>query len=222
MGYRFFMRCLVAGATGLVGSALQKQLLADVRVEKVVTIVRKPSGGAQSKLNEVKVDFDNLFETNVGEFDAAFCCLGTTIKKAGSQEAFRKVDHDFVLQFADLAKRSGARKFLIVTALGANAKSLIFYNRVKGEVEDDLRRIGFESLVIFRPSLLLGERSEPRTFERLAIQLYPVYRRILVGPLAKQTPIHAEDVARAMLEAAFEPTPKHRVVMNHEMLGMEP
>jgi uncharacterized protein YbjT (DUF2867 family) len=221
MRYRFSMNCLIAGATGLVGSSLLAQLLADSRTEKVVSVVRKARSAPHPKLEEAAVDFENLFDLNVGQFDAAFCCLGTTIKKAGSQNAFRKVDHDFVLQFADLAKRSGAEKFLIVSALGANANSLIFYNRVKGEVEQDLRQLGFNSLVIFRPSLLLGHRKEARPFEQLAVKYYPFYRRFLVGPLMKQTPIHADDVARAMIEKAFETTEKNQIVMNHEMLGME-
>ena len=216
------MKCIVAGASGLVGSALVDKLTADPRIEQVVTVARRPLGLTHDKVVEVRLDFENLFDAQVGQFDTAFCCLGTTIKKAGSQAAFKKVDHDYVLQFADLAKRSGVSKFLIVTALGSNSNSPIFYNRVKGEVETDLKRIGFESLVIFRPSLLLGERAEPRTMERIAVKLYPIYRKILIGRLARQTPIHAEDVAAAMVEKAFEKTERNRIVMNHEMLGMEP
>lgn len=222
MRYRFSMNCLVAGATGLVGSSLVTKLLSDDRVERVVSIVRKAQSLPHTKLTEVAADFEKLLDLNVGRFDAAFCCLGTTIKKAGSQDAFKKVDHDFVLQFADLAKRSGAKKFLIVTALGANSNSLIFYNRVKGEVEQDLKHMGFDSLIVFRPSLLLGHRKEPRTIEQLAVRYYPFYRKLLIGPLAKQTPIHADDVAASMIEKAFEKTQKTQTVMNHEMLGMQP
>lgn len=215
------VRCVLAGATGLVGGELLNLLIADERVDQIVTLGRRGCGRRDAKLTDLKVDFDTLFDKSFGEFDAAYCCLGTTIKNAGSQAAFKQVDHDYVLQFADLAKRSGVRKFLVVSALGADASSYFFYNRVKGEVENDLRRLRFDSLVIFRPSLLLGERKEKRLAEQLAVKLYPLYRPLLVGKLARQTPIHAEDVARSMLEKTFEDTGKTELVLNHQMLGLQ-
>jgi uncharacterized protein YbjT (DUF2867 family) len=134
--------------------------------------------------------------------DEAFCCLGTTIKKAGSQEAFRAVDHDAVLAFAKAAKQAGTRSFLVVTALGADTRSRVFYNRVKGEVQEALKGVGFESLVILQPSLLLGERAESRPGERAAIVASRVLAPLL-RPLASR-PIEAHTVARAMLALARE------------------
>jgi len=132
-----------------------------------------------------------------------YCCLGTTIKKAGSQDAFRRVDHDYVVALAQAAKQAGARRFLLVSALGANPRSHIFYNRVKGEVERDVSAVAFAAVHIFRPSLLLGERAESRPLERLGTLAFGVLAPLLVGPLRPYRPIAAEAVAQAMVRAAL-------------------
>ncbi|HSX70792.1 MAG TPA: oxidoreductase, partial [Pseudomonas sp.] len=145
-----------------------------------------------------------------GRIDAAFCCLGTTIKQAGSQEAFRAVDHDLVLAFARRARELGARHFLVVSAMGANAQSSVFYNRVKGEVEEALKAMDWPQLTIARPSLLLGPRREFRLGERLAAPLL----RWIPG---RYRGIEAAVLARAMWRLALEESDGVRVVESDQL-----
>ena len=135
---------LIAGATGLTGKHLLEFLLADARYASIHALVRKAALQPHPKLSEHVIDFESL--PKLPKADDAFCCLGITIKKAGSQASFRKIDFDYVLNFAAAAKAAGAKRFLVVSALGANAKSAVFYNRVKGETEDALKMMNFESL----------------------------------------------------------------------------
>jgi uncharacterized protein YbjT (DUF2867 family) len=195
---------LIAGATGLVGSALVAELLADANYGRVVALVRRPLTITHPKLVQVTVDFDRLDQyQDALQGDDLFCCLGTTIKKAGSQAAFRRVDYDYPLQLGRLARQQGVRQFLVVSALGASPRSRVFYNRVKGELEEALADLGLPALHIFRPSLLLGERSEQRPGERIAIALSRPLTPLLVGPLRKYRPIAAAAVARAMRRVAL-------------------
>ena len=147
------------------------------------------------------VDFDTL--PALPNADDAYCCLGTTIRKAGSQAAFRKVDFEFVLSFARAAKRAGVKRFLVMSSLGASARSTVFYSRVKGEMENALAEIGFGALHIFQPSLILGERKEQRTAERIGIAAFTAASRLMLGPMRKYRPIESTTIARAMIEAAF-------------------
>jgi uncharacterized protein YbjT (DUF2867 family) len=147
-------------------------------------------------------DFDSLGSGPFPAADVVFCALGTTIGKAGSEEAFRKVDLEAVLALARAASGAGARQFLVVSSLGADPKSKAFYSRVKGEMERRLRGIAFEGTQVFRPSLLLGARVEFRLGERLAASVAAPVGFLLAGPLAKYRPIEAETVAAAMLRVA--------------------
>jgi uncharacterized protein YbjT (DUF2867 family) len=210
------MNVWLTGGSGLVGTELLKLLLNEPKVKKVVSFGRKKLPFDHAKLEQAELDW----KTEHGP-DVAFCCLGTTIKKAGSQDDFRKVDHDLVLDFAQVAKERGASKFVVVSAMGAKASSAIFYNRVKGEMEQDLMKVGFDSLVIHRPSLLLGDRAEKRFGESLAIKLYPIYRPLLKGPLAKQQPIAASAVARSMLKKGLSATSHVLVMRNEDMLAFQ-
>ncbi|MBA4211104.1 MAG: oxidoreductase [Parvibaculum sp.] len=196
---------LVAGASGLIGGHLVPLLLADPAYEKVIAVSRRPLDGiASPKLQTVVADFDALDATLAGvAAEDAFCALGTTIKAAGSQAAFRKVDHDYIVSFARAAKAAGARRFMLVSAMGADAKSAIFYSRVKGETERDLRSIGFEALHIFRPGLLIGERREKRTGEEIGAALTPFLNPLMIGPLRAYRSIRGETVARAMKGTAL-------------------
>ena len=135
--------------------------------------------------------------------DNAYCCLGTTIRQAGSRENFRAVDHAAVLAFAWAARRHSGQRFFVVSAMGADAQSRVFYSRVKGETEEALIVLGFQTLGIFRPSLLLGERSQSRLGERLGGALLWLADPLMVGPLRKYRSIRAEVVARAMLRCSF-------------------
>lgn len=213
------MKCLIAGASGLVGNQLLQLLLEDPRIEAICSISRRSLPVQHPKLKQIVTDFDQLEKLKgVPKSEVAFCCLGTTIKKVGSQQAFRHVDHDYVVSFAQLAMRSGVKHFLTISALGANSHSKIFYNQVKGQTEEDLEQVGFESFTAFRPSLLLGHRVEKRVFEKLAVSLFPVYRPLFIGPLAKSRPIEARTVAKAMLDKAFQSTRGKTVILNHEMI----
>lgn len=191
---------LIAGATGLTGGHLLRQLLGGADYGKVYALVRKTSLAAHPKLEEMAVDFAHM--PRLPRVDDAFCCLGTTIKKAGSKAAFRMVDFDYVMNFATAAKRSGARRFLVVSAIGADAGSSIFYSRVKGETENALQKIGFDALHIFRPSFLVGERQESRAGERIGIAAFSLAAPLMLGPMKKYRPVTAKSVADAMLKAA--------------------
>jgi len=205
---------LVAGATGLVGSRLVNLLCADPAWGKVVVLARRKDGPAHPKLQELIADFDQLAEVVLPPVDAAFCCLGTTIKRAGSEAAFRRVDHDYVLAFARRALAAGARQFLLVSALGADARSAVFYNRVKGEAEAAVAALGYASASFFRPSLLAGPRREFRLGERLTLALIRPVRALLPASIR---PIDDVTVARAMLAAAHAAQPGVRIIPSGEM-----
>ena len=194
---------LIAGATGLTGSELVKILLEDPDYDRICVLVRRPLDIEHPKLEQVRVDFNKLDDyTKYFEVDEVFCCLGTTIKKAGSQKAFRRVDYEFPTTLGALAKSAGVQKFLVISAMGADARSNIFYNRVKGQMEDRLKGLDLPALHIFRPSLLLGDRQEFRLGEKAASLLAPVFSPLLRGSMKKYKPIQAEQVARAMCAAA--------------------
>ncbi len=193
---------LVAGGTGLVGNLLVEELL-DAGWQ-VIAVSRRPIGRTHERLSEQIVDFASLGPTTpLPRADAAFSCLGTTIKKAGSQAAFRAIDLDAVVNFAQAARAGGTERFLTVSSHGADARARTFYLRVKGEAEDALRGLGFSSLAVARPSLLLGERAESRPAERVASLLSKVVNPVV--PLAVR-PIDAATVARALRLAAERPT----------------
>jgi uncharacterized protein YbjT (DUF2867 family) len=209
---------LLLGATGLVGGHVLDQLLADPAYRRVTVLGRRPVARMDSKLDQRSADFDRLGDHAISfAVDDVFCCLGTTIAIAGSQEAFRRVDHDYVVDAARLAAEHGARRFLLVTAAGANARSRIFYNRVKGQAEDAVRALPLESVVILRPSLLLGERTGERSGEKLAQRLMPVVGWMMVGPLRRYRAVEAATVARAMVRLAREAPRGVRVVESEEI-----
>ena len=195
----------IAGATGLVGSRLLVHLLADPSFARVVSLGRRTLELSSPKLSQRQIDFAALDVAGLPAPEVVFCALGTTIAQAGSQAAFRAVDHDAVLNLAKAALAAGASSFVVVSSLGADAKSRVFYNRVKGETEADLRELGFASLGIAQPSLLLGERAQARPGERVAI----VASRVLGGllrPFAWR-PIEADVVARALIAISRESQP---------------
>lgn len=200
---------VVAGSTGLVGSELVRRLLAASGYRLVIALTRRPLALGDPRLLAADANFEQLDQTlALATAEAApidvYCCLGTTIRVAGSEAAFRRVDHDFVLALGRWAALVGARRMIVISALGANAASRAFYNRVKGETERDLAALGLRSLVILRPSLLTGQRRKFRFGERAALALTAPIRRII--PAAVR-PIAAADVAQAMLDAASADRP---------------
>lgn len=160
---------LVAGATGLVGHSLVQLLLDDADTMSVVALTRRPLAIPHPKLVEAEVDFAHLSDCVLPEVDDYYCCLGTTIRQAGSRDAFREVDLEYAVTIARMALAAGATRCYVVSALGANPSSRVFYNRVKGEVEVELGRLPFRTVVAFRPSLLMGERTHGRAGERAAL-----------------------------------------------------
>ncbi len=194
------------GASGMVGGHLLGLLSADAAYSGGTIIGRRALGLEAPNVREVVVDFDRpeSYREHLA-VDDVFCCLGTTIKKAGSQAAFRKVDAEIPAAVGREARAVGAKQFLIVTAVGANAKSSVFYNRVKGEVEATLGALDFPfGLKIFHPSLLVGERADVRPAERVAMALMGATRPLFAGGLTRYRAIDAADVAHAMLRVALE------------------
>ncbi|GAA5180942.1 oxidoreductase [Niveibacterium umoris] len=195
---------VIAGSTGLVGRHLLDALLACNDYARVIALVRRASGLSHPKLEERVVDFARLDETALAlPIDDVYCCLGTTIRVAGSQAAFRIVDHDYPVALARLAVARGAKRFLLISALGAHPAASVFYNRVKGETEHDIAKLGLAELWCFRPSLLDGERAESRPGERLGLALGRFVSPLMWGSLRRYRPIRAETVARAMLRCAL-------------------
>lgn len=195
-------KAMVVGATGLVGRHITEELLQNPAYSSVTAIQRQPFPIKHPKLKQRVVHFDQLQqEIQKIKVDDIFCCLGTTMKKAKTKEAFRRVDLDYPLILAKHA-RTHARQFLIVTGLGANPHSRFFYNRVKGELEEKLKQLMLPSLHIFRPSLLLGKREEFRFGESVLAVTLPALSMVLQGKWKKYRAIQGKTVARAMIKAA--------------------
>jgi uncharacterized protein YbjT (DUF2867 family) len=200
--YQFpYKKALIIGASGLIGRELTDLLLQSSQYQEVLIFVRKPLDIQHPKLTQIIYHFDRP-DTSLIQADDIYCALGSTIKKAGSKEAFRKIDFEYPLQIATAGLQNGTSQFLIVTALGSDPDSMIFYNRVKGEVELALEQTGYQSLHIFRPSLLTGNRTEKRSGEDFAKVLAKVIDPLLRGPLRKYRSIKGKQVAQAMLRIA--------------------
>ncbi len=194
---------LIAGPTGAVGKPLLKALLDSPRYAVVKALTRRPLGFSHPKLVEVPLAADGLGRLGLQlTADDVFCCLGTTLKAAGSKAAFERVDYHLVLELARAVKVLGATQFLVVSAAGSSDSSPSFYSRVKARMEQSVRELGFTSTQIIRPSLLLAERSESRPAEKLAMHLAPAFNVLLRGGLAKYRAVKVEDVANAMLTLA--------------------
>lgn len=199
----------VVGATGLVGQSVLQLALSDSRVSRVVAPTRRRLS-PHPRLENPLVNFDALpSEAAFWAVDAVICTLGTTIKKAGSQAAFRKVDHDYVLAIAKLARSHGAAAFALTSSLGANPRSRTFYLRTKGEVEPALGTCGFPSLTIVRPSFIGGTRVERRPLEALALTFFGGIARLLPR---RYRVVPAERIAKALIEASLAAEPGVRIV----------
>jgi uncharacterized protein YbjT (DUF2867 family) len=192
---------LLAGATGLIGRSCLERLLASDTYERVQALVRRPVGMSHDKLDERRVDFDALESLSIDPVDDVFITLGTTMKTAGSKEAFYKVDHDYVVATAKLGKRAGASRLALVSSIGVGGVGANFYLRVKGEAERDVIALGYECLEIFRPGLLMGDRQEKRTGEAFGIAAVQLVSGLFMGPLRQYRPIEAPEVAAAMVAA---------------------
>ena len=204
---------ILIGATGMVGGFVLKELISSESYSKVLAFTRKPLSISHPKLENLIIDFEKLpHYSHLISGDDLFLCLGTTMKKAGSKEAFKKVDFDYPYQIAKMAEMNGVKQLLLCSAVGANADSIFFYNQIKGCLENELKQMNFESIQIFQPSLLLGERQEKRTAEKLFIQLNRGLDGLIGRWLGKYRPIEAEKVAAAMIKNAQK---KYQGVVTH-------
>lgn len=195
---------LLAGPTGLVGRLLLQRLLASPEYIAVAALTRRPLGLSHPKLLELHADYDDLgkLKGNLGA-DDVFCCLGTTLRKAGSRAAFERVDYHMVVDLARAARAAGAKQFLVVSAVGSSKHSPAFYSRVKARMEEAVADAGFDAVHIVRPSLLLGPREEHRFAEDLAQRLAPLIAPLFRGPFKKYRPVSADEVAAAMEQLAL-------------------
>lgn len=199
------MKVIIAGATGVVGKQILYECLSQQPIEQIKTLVRAPIPLlSDKKLEQIVVNWESP-ETwpELGSIDCAFCALGTTMKNAKTKEAFQKVDFDYAMTFAEKSKQAGAKTFVLVSAIGANSKSSIFYSRVKGQLEEALVALNFEYLLIAQPSLLIAPRKEKRIGEQLAQLFAPLIDFFMVGPLVRYHSITAELLGKSLVRIAL-------------------
>ncbi|MBV8389407.1 MAG: oxidoreductase [Mucilaginibacter sp.] len=198
-------KAVIAGASGLIGSKLLNILLHEPYYDEVLILVRKELPISHKKLVQLVIDFDRLDDHAAAITDhALFCCLGSTRKKTPDLTVYRKIDHDYPLKLAQIAKQNGVEQYHLVSAIGASSHSSNFYTKMKGEVEEAIEKIGLNCLHIYQPSVLTGGRKESRPTERLIIGLMKVVDPLLAGRLKKYRSISAGTVARAMFNESLQ------------------
>lgn len=213
---------LVVGATGLVGSSLLKLLCESKEYAAVNVISRRPLDYTHPKLVVKLREFDQIADQDIEFAHEVFCCLGTTMKKAGSKQQFEKVDFEYPLTIAAIAKNRGIDHFIVISAMGANEKALAYYSQVKGKLEAELIKMDFPQLSIVRPSLITGERQEFRLGETVGDKVLKVLNPILAGPMKKLRSIPADQIALAMKVIALYGTkPKVAIYLSDELLKMK-
>jgi uncharacterized protein YbjT (DUF2867 family) len=195
---------VVAGATGLVGGALLRRLAAQHEYAEVRVLGRRPPSYEAGKLRFIHADFEDLAAVAAElAVDDIYCCLGTTLRKAGGRAAFERVDYHMVVNLARAAHQAGAKRLLVISAVGASVHAPAFYSRVKARMEQAVSEIPFAAVHILRPSLLLGARDESRPAEFLGQKAAPLLAPLLMGPLKKYRPVEAANVADAMVRLAL-------------------
>ncbi|MES2285071.1 MAG: NAD(P)H-binding protein [Bacteroidota bacterium] len=232
---------IILGASGLVGAEVLKQLLADIDASKaelmgssvsavtspkgpdlnfeiIKIFVRKPIAIKHPKLEQIIVDFDTIgnYSDSI-KGDAVFCCMGTTIATAGSKDAFIKVDHTYPLEFAKIAKQNGVENFLLISSIGADKTASNFYLKVKGDIESALEELKFESLIIVRPSMLLGDRKESRFAESVGKVFMKLFSFVFIGKLKKYKAIQASAVAKAMIQLSKMKIKGSKIFLSDEL-----
>ena len=205
---------VIAGASGLVGSSLLTMLLDSSHYDKVISLGRKTLPLNHDKLLQLQVDFANLSSFHE-HCDHVYCCLGTTIRVAGTKERFFQIDHDFPLELSKAVLRNGAQSFTLITAIASDEKSPWFYSRVKGKLEKALMTLGFTTLIILRPSMLLGPRKEFRLAEWISKQIMVLFSWMI---LAKYKAVKDQTVARCMLECNFTQLKGTHILENRDIL----
>lgn len=206
-------KALVFGATGFTGSYLLKELLSDDQYSQVTVVVRNEPGMTHPRLRVLKGDYDALPSLEGALIaDEVFIALGTTKKKNPDRRLYYQADHDYPVLAAKMARDHGAQSVFLVSAVGANEHSGIFYVRTKGETERDIIALGFPHTHIFRPSLIMGNRKEHRTLEKLSSKIWPLFQPLLAGRLSRYRGIHAQDIAKAMHRTAQEEQQDEKVI----------
>ena len=214
-------KAIVFGATGFIGSHLVRDLLDSPDYAEVIAVVRKPLMLGDPKLTVLIGDLASLPALKPQLVaDEIFIALGTTRKHTPDEAEYHKIDHDYPVLAAEIAKANGARSVFLVTAVGANAKSSMFYVRTKGEVERDILALDYEHTHIFRPSMILGQRDEDRPRERLLISVWGVLNPLLMGPANRYRGLTGNDIARAIAKAARHQTEKIRIYHWKEMAAL--
>lgn len=212
---------LLVGATGLVGGFALRRLLDEATWGSVVVLARRPTGANHPKLVEHVTDLASIDDKReLARCDDLLIALGTTIKAAGSQAAFERVDHDLVLTVARAARAQGATRCALVSSVGADAGSFNFYLRTKGRTEDDVDALGWSSMTVLRPSVLVGERKEQRTGEAIGMAIGSALSGLLLGPTRKYRPIDADIVAAAAVAALRRGEPGRRVCLHPELIAL--
>ncbi|MGD0577917.1 MAG: NAD(P)H-binding protein [Bryobacteraceae bacterium] len=196
-----FNAAVVAGATGMIGRYLIRTLLEDSFYDVIVALTRRPLEIDARKLEQRFVDFDRLTTDDMVGATHLFCCLGTTMKAAGSREAFRRVDYEYCERFARLGRKAGAARMMLLSSAGAHPRASSFYLRTKGKVEEAVSALDFEALHIFRPGVLMGQRNEDRPGERVAAGLSRAFEFLMTRALAKYRPMPAGVLAASMAAA---------------------
>ncbi|MDQ8003286.1 MAG: oxidoreductase [Pedobacter sp.] len=212
-------KAILFGASGFVGGYLLNDLLQSDIYEEVTIVLRKPLNVQHPKLKMVLADYQNLAQNKeylVG--DDVFIALGTTKKKTPDEKEYYQIDHDYPVLAAQLTKENGAKNVSLVSAVGANAKSSIFYVRTKGETERDVIAIDFEHTQIFRPSMIMGSRAESRPLEKVFIKIFSIVNLLLIGSLNKYKGITAKNIAKAMIKAAQQTNEKIKILHWEEMI----
>lgn len=218
INFRKMKKAILFGASGFIGSYLLNDLLQSDIYDEVTIVVRKPLSIQHPKLKIVLADYHSLAQNAaylVG--DDVFITLGTTKKKTPDKKEYYQIDHDYPVLAAELTKANGATSVLLVSAVGANANSSIFYVKTKGEAERDIIAVNFDHTHIFRPSMIMGNREESRPLEKVFIKVFSVVNLLLVGKLNKYKGIAAKNIAKAMISAAQVPNEKVKVYHWKEM-----
>lgn len=198
-------KAIIAGASGLIGTCLLKIIVDEDGYDEVLILVRKELPLQHKKLKQLVVDYTRLKDYSAFiKGDAIFCCLGTTRKKTPLEAEYRKIDHDYPLQLAQIAEQNKIQNYHFVSAAGANRSSNVFYSRLKAETEDDVIKVGLPALHIYRPMLLTGDRKESRTGEGIATALFKVLNPLLIGGLKKYRSIAGETVAKTMYKQSLD------------------
>lgn len=211
---------VLLGASGATGQKLLPLLLDDPRYGKVITLSRRPTSITHVKLEHRIVDFDDLAPGFEGlAVDDCYCTFGTTIKIAGSEAAMIRIDHEYVLDFAKAGLAAGATRFAYLSAANAGAESSVFYARLKGRTEEALKALGFADLAIYRPSMIVAERTDRRWVEAMLFPLLPVADKLMTGSFSKYRSIPVENLAKAMAAFSGQQGSGTRVLYWQDMVG---